>query len=48
MPELRPPGSTSSASGRELSLERAADLALRVLDEELALVAAAGATQQVT
>jgi predicted ATPase len=31
------------AAGRSLSLERAADLALRVLDEELALVAAAGA-----
>jgi predicted ATPase/class 3 adenylate cyclase len=30
-------------AGRSLSLERAADLALRVLDEELALVAAAGA-----
>jgi hypothetical protein len=30
-------------AGRELSLERAADRALRVLDEELALAAAAGA-----
>jgi tetratricopeptide (TPR) repeat protein len=30
-------------AGRSLSLERAADLALRVIDEELALVAAAGA-----
>jgi hypothetical protein len=30
-------------AGRSLSLEQAADLALRVLDEELALVAAAGA-----
>jgi hypothetical protein len=30
-------------AGRSLSLERAADLALRVLDEELALAAAAGA-----
>jgi hypothetical protein len=30
-------------AGRDLSLERAADLALRVIDEELALAAAAGA-----
>jgi len=30
-------------AGRSLSLERAADLALRVLDEELALAAAAAA-----
>src|SRR5262249_19097399 len=30
-------------AGRSLSLERAADLALRVLDEELALAASAGA-----
>jgi hypothetical protein len=30
------------AAGRNLSLERAAELALRVLDEELSLVGASG------